>query len=312
MYSKTLSGLLLTVVLTAVSVLGQQVKLVPLRTITVVTEPKATIWIDDILRGETDETGKLVIKTVPVGGTHKMRVRANSFKEISVALLPAQKGDVKVKLVKTTDQAELAFQEAEMWSLRDREKAVAAYRKAISLRPKYAEAQLNLARILSAKGDNEGALQAIAEARKARPVYPEASAVEGRIYKSYDEEEKAIAAFNRSITEGKGFQPEAHAGLGLLYKDKAGGFAAAGDFQNAEINYALAAAELRKSITQLSATPDAKDIYQLLGDVYYRAKKYQDAIRIYEEFIAVFPDSPDVPTVRSLIVQTRKEMDGSQ
>ena len=75
-------------------------------------------------------SGKLLIKPV-TAGAHKIRVRADSFKEISQPLTAAQKGDVKIALVKTTDEAELAFQEAERLSTADREKAVAAYRKAI-------------------------------------------------------------------------------------------------------------------------------------------------------------------------------------
>lgn len=314
MSSKILFGLIVSVVFSVTLVFGQPVKnAAPTgRAITVVTEPNAIVWLDDIRRGVTDESGKLVVKPVPAG-MRKMRVRADGFKETSVSLLPTQKGDVKVALAKTTDEAELAFQEAEAFVSRDREKAIAAYQKAVQLRPKFAEAHLGLARVLSANGDNEGALKAIAAARRARPAYAEASAVEGRIHKSNDEEEKAIASFKRAIAEGRGFQPEAHTGLGLLYKDKAENLPTTADEQSERANYyELAAGELRKAITQLSGAPDAKEIFQLLGDVYYRARKYEDAIKVYEEFIRVFPDSNEVTTMRSLIVQTRKEMNGEQ
>lgn len=312
MSSKILSALIILVFSSVIYVFAQPARTVAVRSITVLTEPNAIVWIDDVRFGVTDESGKLVIKSAP-SGLRKMRVRADGFKETSVSLLPTLKGDVKVALVKTTDEAELAFQEAEVLFMRDRDKAIAAYQKAISLRPKFAEANLALARVLSAKGDNDEALKAIAAARKARPVYPEASAVEGRIYKSNDEEERAIASFKRAITEGKGFQPEAHTGLGLLYKDKADNIDSSIDKQEEKANYyQLAAAELRKAITQLAGAPDAKEIYQLLGDTYYRAKRYQDAIKVYEEFIRVFPDSSEVTTMRSLIIQTTKEMNGEQ
>lgn len=199
------------------------------RTITVVAEPNAVVWIDDIRRGAADESGRLVIKNVP-GGLRKMRVRADGFKEVSMNLAPAQKGEVKVSLAKTAHEAELAFQQAE--SSGERAKAIELYRRAIAARPRYAEAHLGLARALSGQGDSEAALQAIREARKVRPNYAEASAVEGRIYKSADEDDKAIASFKRAIAEGRGFQPEAHAGLGLLYREKAEGFGAAGDAEN--------------------------------------------------------------------------------
>lgn len=318
MSSKILFGLIISAGFSATLAFGQQPGRAALsRAITVVTEPNAIVWVDDIRRGVTDESGKLIVKPVPAG-MRKMRVRADGFKEISMPLLPTQKGDVKVALAKTTDEAELAFQEAEALTSRDRQKAIAAYQRAVNLRPKFAEAHLGLARALSADGDNEGALKAIAAARRSRPAYAEASAVEGRIYRANDEEEKAIASFKRAIAEGKGFQPEAHTGLGLLYKDKAensspAAAAAAADSQDEKATYyELAAGELRKAITQLSGAPDAKEIYQLLGDVYYRARKYQDAIKVYEEFIRVFPDSNEVTTMRSLIIQTTKEMKGEQ
>lgn len=281
------------------------------RAVTVVTEPKAAVWMDDIFRGATDESGKLLIKTVPVGA-HKIRVRANGFKETTVSLLPAQKGDVKIPLAKTADEAELAFQRAEIELKNDRARAVEYYQKAIAARPRFPEAQLALARVLFDKGEYEAALKAIAEARKLRPAYPEASAVEGRIFKAYNDEEKAIAAYNRAIKEGKGFQPEAHTGLSLLYKDRAEGAMLTGNLQAADENYALAAGELRTALTQLSGAPDAKELYQILGDIYYRARKYKEAIAAYEEFLKVFPDSNEAVTVRSLIVQTRKEMNGEQ
>ena len=277
------------------------------RTITVVTEPDAIIWLDDINRGTTDADGKLLIKPV-AAGAHKLRVRADGFKEISQNLPAAQSGDIKIALVKTDDKAELSYQEAERLSGSDRDKAIAAYRQAISLRPKYAEANLALARVLSAKGNYEEAHRAIAAARKARLNYAEASAVEGRIYVSEGEEEKAIAFFKRAITEGKGFQPEAHTGLGLLYKDKAEAAGSSGDFEAEAANYQLAVGAFKKAVTQLSGAPDAITIYQFIGLAFEKMKKYNEAIAVYEEFLRVFPDSNEATAVRSFIVQLKKQM----
>ena len=277
------------------------------RTITVVTEPNAIVWLDDIQRGRTDESGKLTVKSV-TAGAHKLRVRADGFKAISQNLLAAQNGDVKIALVKTEDVAELAFQEAERLSGRDREKAIAAYRRATSARPKYAEASLALARVLSAKGDYDAALKAIAEARKARLNYAEASAVEGRIYVLEGEEEKAIAAFKRAITEGRGFQPEAHTGLGLLYKEKAEAAGSGSDYEAEADNYELAIASFKKAVSQLSGAPDAITVYQFIGLAYEKMKKYDDAIAVYEEFLRVFPDSSEASAVLSFIVQLKKQM----
>ncbi len=302
---KIIAAVLLCGVL-AVSAAAQKTSL---RNITVITEPNATVWIDDVNYGKTDTSGKLAIRTFP-GGTHKIRVRANGFKEVSQNLLPAQKGDLRVALVKTNDPAEIAFQQAEAET--DKEKAVVLYEKAIKLRPKFAEAQIGMARALVDLGDTDNALKAISVARKARPGYSEASAVEGRIYKADNKEDKAIASFKRAVTEGKGVQPEALTGLGLLYKDRAEGFGAASDFEAEKQNYLLAAAELKKAVPQLAGAPDVIIIFQQVGDCYEKAKMYKEAIKVYEEFLRIFPDANEAETFRSFIVQLEKRIKEEQ
>jgi tetratricopeptide (TPR) repeat protein len=282
-----------------------------LRALSIVTEPNASVWIDDVSYGKTDESGKLVLKTFPAG-THKIRVRADGFKEITQNLLATQSGELKIALVKTTDPAELAFQEAEKMSAIDREKAVALYQKAVKLRPKYAEAFVGLARVYQGMSEYDQALRAIQNARRVRPAFAEASAVEGRIYKEAGNEAKAVAAFKRAITEGRGVQPEAHAGLGLLYREKAEGFGVGSEFESEKEYYLLAAGELRKAVTQLAGSPDAATIYQLLGDSYERAKMFREAINVYEEYIKNFPDADDVTTFRSFITQLEKRMKEEQ
>jgi tetratricopeptide (TPR) repeat protein len=274
------------------------------RTVTISTEPNATVWVDDIKRGATDASGKLTIKFVPASA-RKIRVRAHSFKEITQNLAPSQ-SQIEVNLVKTTDEAELTFHEAEKMMKVDRQQAIALYKKAASLRPKYVEAYIEMARAMSDANDYEGALDAIGKARKARPIFPEASAIEGRIHKSNGDDDKAVAAFKRAIREGNGFQPEAHTGLGMLYKEQAEAFAANNDFENEEAHYKLAAGELKIALAQLSGTEPV--IYELLGQVYEKMQKYPEAIATYEDYLRMFPDTPEATTFRSYIVQIRKLM----
>ncbi|HEX3101704.1 MAG TPA: tetratricopeptide repeat protein [Pyrinomonadaceae bacterium] len=276
------------------------------RSITVSAEPNAIVWIDGVNYGKTSKAGSLQITTV-AAGAHTLKVRADGFKEKSQPLTAIQKGTVTVPLVKTTDEAELAFQEAERLAGADRDKSAEAYKKAIKLRSAYPEAFVGLARVLTELADYEAAQSAIASARKLRPGYAEASAVQGRIYNETADEAKAIAAFKRAITEGKGFQPEAYAGLGILYKEKAEGFGGSGDFANETANYLEAAKNLKLSVKQLSGAPDAIVIYQLLGLVYERQKKYPEAIATYEEFLRIFPNTADAEAIRSIIVQLKKE-----
>ncbi|MEJ7849737.1 MAG: tetratricopeptide repeat protein [Pyrinomonadaceae bacterium] len=277
------------------------------RSVTVITEASASVWMDGVKYGKADESGKFTISGVSPG-KHTIRVRADGFKEALKPLLPTQKGDVEIALTETSDEAELAFQLAEVQTALDRDKAIAAYEKAVKLRPKYADAYIGLARIYSETGDFEKADNAIRNARKAQPGISEASAIEGRVFVTSNDEAKAIAAFKRAITEGKGFQPEAHTGLGLLYKEKAEGFGLEGNFEQETANYNQAVKHFSTAVKQLGSSPDGAVIYQLLGLIYEQQKKYKEAIALYEEFLTLFPDSAELTAVRSFIVQLKKQM----
>lgn len=278
------------------------------RIITVVSQAGASVWMDGVKYGKTDDTGKITISSVSPG-KHTIRVRADGFKEALKPLPPTQKGEVEISLTETSDEAELAFQLAEALATSDRDKAIEAYEKAVKLRPNYADAYIGLARIYSETGDLAKADSAIRNARKARPGIAEASAIEGRVFVASNDEAKAIAAFKRAITESKGFQPEAYTGLGLLYKEKAEGFASDGDFEQETANYNQAVKYFSAAVKQLGSSPDGAVIYQLLGLIYEQQKKYKEAIALYEEFLTLFPDSAESTAVRSFIVQLKKQMD---
>ena len=299
--SSTLLGLL--VLALAATTAGQTVRA---RSLTIKSEPKAIVWLNGVRYGTTDAEGKLEIKNSPTG-RQMVKVRADGFKETSKAILPAQTGNVDIPLVQTTDQAELAFQEGEKLAFVDRERSEASYRNAITLKPGYVEAHIGLARVLSEAGDVEGASKAIRDAVRLRPRDPEAAAVEGRIYKIIDEEPKAIAAFKRAITSGGGFQPEAYTGLAMLYQERAEAAASEGDFAAEKRNYAEAEKNFAMAVKQLGTGSDAPTIYQLLGLVYEKQKKYKEAIALYETFLRLFPDNVEATAVQSFIVQLKKQ-----
>lgn len=280
-----------------------------LRSITVVTEPDARVWISGVLYGTTDEKGRIEIKRV-YPGRRVIRVLAPGFAEVSKPLLPTQRGEIKVALVETRDEAELAYQEGERQATLDRAKAEESYRKAIAENPKYLAAHVGLLRTLAEGRSYDKAKVALTELRKVSPRHAEASAIEGRMQKELGEEDKAIAAFKRAIAEGGGFQPEAYAGLGLLYQDRAEGLADNEQQQTAAYNEA--AKNLMTAVKQLSGAPDAAVIYQLVGMIYEEQKRYKEAIALYEDFLKTFPDSPEAEAVRSFIVQIKKEMSGEQ
>jgi hypothetical protein len=268
------------------------------KSITVRTEPNAIVWLDDVRRGVTDAEGVLVIKTV-AAGRRVLRVRASGFKESSVTLAPVRRGTIVVNLARTTDQAELLFQQAESAREKARDEAAqkaaeALYRDAIKLRPRFPEAHLGLARVLLELNDYVAALAEIDAAHVMRRNYAEASAVEGRILRMAADENAAIDAFRRALSEGRGFQPEAHTGLALVYQDQG--------------KYEEATAAFQKALAQLSDTEPI--LYQLLGAVYEKLEKYKEAVAAYEKYLELAPDGNLAPAIRSVMDQLRQQAEG--
>ena len=264
------------------------------RALSITTEPKAIVWVDEIRRGVTDDSGKLTVKNVS-SARHSLRIRANGFKESTVSILPGKRS-ATVKLVRTTDAAELAFQEAETAreQAKDdeaRQKAAEAYRRALKLRPAFPAARVGLARVLLDLNQYKEALAEIEAARRSRPVYPEASAVEGRINRESAFDEEAIKSFRRSIREARGFQPEAHVGLARVLEEKG--------------QYHEAIAEYQKALNQLMDSEPV--IYQLLGAAYERQQKYKEAITAYEKYLTLAPNGSLAPAVRSIIEQLKRD-----
>ena len=268
---------------------------IPAQALTVRTEADAIVWLDEVRRGVADASGKLKITNVKAG-RHTLRVRASGFKERTLPVASGRGGEISVKLARTTDEAELMFQQAESAreKARDdeaRRAAAASYRRALELRPRFPAARVGLARVLLDLNDYKGALEQIDEARAARPVYPEASAVEGRILRENADTNGAIDAFKRAIREARGFQPEAHTGLALALEDKG---------RNEE-----AVAEFRKAIAQLSDTEPV--LYQLLGALYEKMENYKEAVAAYEKFLQLAPESNLAPAIRSVLDQLRRQ-----
>jgi lipopolysaccharide biosynthesis regulator YciM len=271
----------------------------PAKTIAITTEPNAIVWIDEIRRGVSDASGKLSVKIFSPG-RHSLRIRGNGFRETTVPLLATRAG-MNVKLVRTNDPAELAFQQAETAREQGRDAAakkaaVELYQKALNLRAAFPAANVGLARVLMDLGDIDGALEQVAAARRARKIYPEASAVEGRIYRENTANEKAIAAFRRAIREGRGFQPEAHVGLARIWEEKN--------------QWEDAAAEYEIAIKQLSESEPV--IYQLLGAVYEKLQQPKEAVTAYEKYLEIAPDGSYASAIRSIIEQLRREAAGQQ
>ena len=263
------------------------------------SEPNAIIWIDEVRRGVTDATGKLALTNMKAG-RHVLRVRANGFKEVTPPLLPGRR-TVVIRLARTSEEAELSFQQAEEAREKakddeSRKQAAELYSRALKIRPAFPAAHVGLARVLMDQNKYENALAEIEAARSSRPAYPEASAVEGRIYREMAFADEATKSFRRAIREGKGFQPEAHVGLARVFEDR-------GQYEEAASEFAIA-------IKQLSDSEPV--IYQLLGAVYEKLEKYKEAVAAYEQYLKLAPNGSLAPAVRSIIEQLHRQAAGQE
>ncbi len=262
----------------------------PAGVVNISTQPGAVVWVDEVRRGVADAEGKLQLKLTP--GRHSLRVRASGYAERTLPLLPTQRGALSVVLTKTTDEAELLFQQAE--EAREKGNAAGAvdlYRQALKLRPRYAAAHLGLARALESQENFDEALEEIQAARAARPSYAEASAVEGRIQRSLADPEAALAAYRRALREANGFQPEAYTGMGIVYEDRG---------QNEE-----AAAAFRKAIAQLSDTEPI--LYELLARNLEKLERWKEAVAAYEKYLELAPAGAHASAINSIIDQLRRQ-----
>ncbi|HEX5889980.1 MAG TPA: tetratricopeptide repeat protein [Pyrinomonadaceae bacterium] len=284
--------LLAFLLLVSVTITAQQ-------SLTITTEPNAIVWIDEIRRGTTDASGKLTLTKISPG-RHAVRVRASGFKETTTALPPGRR-TLAVKLVPTTDQAELLFQQAETAreKARDdpsREKAAELYREAIKLRPAFPAARVGLARVLLDLNQFKEAHAEIDAARRARPAYAEASAVEGRIYSEEAFADDAIRSFRRAIREARGIQPEAYVGIARVLEEKG--------------RFAEAIVEFRKALAQLEDSEPV--IYQMLGAAYERIEKPKEAVAAYEKYLELAPNGSYAAAIRSILEQLKREAAGEQ
>lgn len=101
--------------------------------------------------------------------------------------------------------------------------AMAAYQRAVELRPSYAEARMALGIQLLAGGNYEGALSHFQAAEGLVPMLPAVHVNLGDAYRAIRRWSDAQRAYRRAL-QLKSRLPEAHYGLGLLFLTAAGDF----------------------------------------------------------------------------------------
>ena len=158
------------------------------------------------------------------------------------------------------------------------DQAIAAFRQAIALNPKFPDAYSNLGGALNEKGDLDEAIAAFRQAIALNPNLPEAHGNLGSVLKNRGEPDETIAACRAALILKPNY-PEACVNLGAALKDKG------------ELDAAIAA--FRQAIV---LNPNSPEAHGSLADVLKDVGQLDEAIAAYRQAIAlkpVFPEAHD-------------------
>ncbi len=267
--------------------------------LTITTEPNAIVWIDEIRRGVTDASGRLELKKFQRAVTWCESGRAD-FREVTTSLLAGRRS-MAVKLVRTTDQAELAFQQAE--DAREKARDDAARAKGcrtlsgdLKLRPAFPAAHVGLARVLLDLNQYQAALDEIEAARRTRPSTRKPPRSKAASIAKLPSPTTPFSRFAERFARRAGFSRKRMWVWRECWKRRD--------------NIEKRSLEFRKAIDQLSDSEPV--IYQLLGAAYEKQQKYKEAVAAYEKYLALAPNGSLAPAIRSIIDQLRRDAAGQE
>ena len=175
------------------------------------------------------------------------------------------------------------------------------FKKALSLKPDYAEAHYNIGNVFHFTGVLDAAIKSYERALKIKPNYPEVSNNLGFIFDKTGEHETAIIHYRKAISDRPDFV-EAYNNLGLSYRNIGQLDLSVLTFEHAlEIapNYPESHSNLGLSLNDLGQLddaithyhqalklkPDFAEVYNRLGTSYNYLNEFNKAITSYEEAI---------------------------
>ena len=156
------------------------------------------------------------------------------------------------------------------------DEAIEAYKKAISIKPDYADAYNNMGVVLKQKGEYDEAIKLHKKAISLRPDYAEAYNNLGNNFKDLQKFDEALEAYEKAIYINPNYA-QAYNNLGSTFRD------------NGKLPEALNAC--KKAI---SIKPDYALAFNNMGHILSDQGKFSEALKAFEKAILIKPDYADV------------------
>lgn len=150
--------------------------------------------------------------------------------------------------------------------------AIAAYRRAIQMRPYYGEAHYALGVALSQLGSHAEAQDAYGTAVRLMPHHLNARLYLGKTYTVLGKHDEAIDTYVRLLERAPDYV-DAYALLGYSYQEKGMNHSAMKAYEEA-----------------IRIKPDFADAYVMLGGLYVSAGNYAEALKVWQRAVEIQPE----------------------
>jgi Tfp pilus assembly protein PilF len=171
------------------------------------------------------------------------------------------------------------------------EEAIAAYNKALSIKPNYVDAYNNMGNTLKEQGKLEEAIEAYNKALSIKPDYVDAYFNMGNALQDQGKPEEAIEAYNTALSIKPDYA-KAYYNIGILLAEQ-------GKLEEAIKAYNKA----------VSTKPDYLDAYNNIGNTLHDQGKPEEAIEAYNKAISIKPDYAEAHHNLSLALLATKDFD---
>jgi tetratricopeptide (TPR) repeat protein len=171
--------------------------------------------------------------------------------------------------------------------------AIDSYKKALSIKPDYAEAYSNMGLALRDKGDLDASIDSCKKALSIKPDYAEAYSNMGLALRDKGDLDASIDSFKKAIKIKPDFA-EAYSNMGIALKDK-------GDLKAAKDSYKQA----------LSIKPDYAEAYSNMGAILKDMGDLDASIDSCKKAIKIKPDFAEAYSNMGVALKDKGDLDAS-